>query len=87
MVLNTKMLRNFGLMTLLAALSLPQARAAEFQDCGPYYCASMCPSLGKGGYILAIGCSSCDGQGCAGGGENCQEWCFVCAGEGEWSCY
>jgi hypothetical protein len=83
------MVRNLGLLAMLAtAWAAPQATAAMFEDCGPYYCASMCPSTGGGDHIIARGCDECTGSGCLGGGNECDDYCFICAGdpEAEWDC-
>jgi hypothetical protein len=48
----------------------------------------MCPSTGGGGYIIARGCDECTGSGCLGGGNEFDDYCFICAGdpEAEWDC-
>jgi hypothetical protein len=87
MRLNTRIVRSLAFAVMLAALPLARANVAagESGDCGPYWCDSACAMSGGGGWLLWQGCSSCSGEGCAGGGDGCTRICESCNG-GDWNC-
>ena len=85
MRLGTKAVRNLTFVGMLAALSLARGPAGANQDCGPYYCPTMCAPTG--GYFYYQACSACYGAGCQGIGENCFAVCVACAGDPEYTCY
>src|SRR5262245_6283230 len=89
MRLNTKVIRNLAFVIMLTAVPLTLKGGAPFVNCGPEWCPGVCAlSSPPGGYMLWQGCDSgsCDGTGCAIGGEDCTRLCIACYGATEYQC-
>jgi len=87
MTLTTRAVRNISFAAMLAVMLLVQQVPAFAGDtCGPEYCGSLCSM--QGGYLAYTECDpgSCNGSGCAIGGDNCEEVCIWCNGEEMWVC-